>query len=93
MQKKYKITGFARFLIFMIFFAPVAYVGASYYNGEDGIANIKNLLGMEDNNSAQTATPTKPDVKTAAMIEMKDQEILMLKSKIEELERQIAENQ
>lgn len=46
MKNKYKITGFARLLIFMIFFAPIAYIGASYYQGEDGIAKIKSLINV-----------------------------------------------
>ena len=47
MQRKFKVTGFARFFFVMIIVAPLAYIGASYYNGEDGIANIKRILGIE----------------------------------------------
>jgi len=47
MAKRFKITGFARFFLVMIVVAPLAYIGASYYNGEDGIAKIKQLLGIE----------------------------------------------
>ncbi len=43
-SKKFKLTGFARFFIVMLFLAPLAYIGASYANGEDGIENIKNLF-------------------------------------------------
>ncbi|MFT4535733.1 MAG: hypothetical protein ACJA1A_001306 [Saprospiraceae bacterium] len=50
MKNKYKITGFARLLVFMIFFAPIAYIGASYYQGEDGIAKIKSLLNIGADN-------------------------------------------
>lgn len=53
MKNKYKITGFARLLIFMLFFAPLAYIGASYYQGEDGIAKIKSLF--EGNNTASNS--------------------------------------
>jgi hypothetical protein len=38
------MTGFARFFILMLFVVPLAYIGASYYNGQDGIQNIKNLF-------------------------------------------------
>lgn len=51
MKNKYKITGFARLLIFMVFFAPLAYIGASYYQGEDGIAKIKSLFEGNSNDS------------------------------------------
>jgi cell division protein FtsB len=44
MAARSKMTGFARFFILMLFVAPIAYIGASYYNGQDGIQNIKNLL-------------------------------------------------
>ena len=48
MKKKYKSTGFARFIIVMLIVAPLAYLGASYANGEDGIENIKNLFKGKD---------------------------------------------
>ncbi len=63
MSKKFKLTGFARLFIFLIFLAPIAYIGASYYNGEDGIENIKNLFGIGEEKVEQTDTadntPTK----------------------------------
>ncbi len=43
-RKKFKLTGFARFLLVMVIIAPLAFIGASYYNGEDGIENLKNLF-------------------------------------------------
>ena len=47
-KSKLRLTGFARFLLMMIILAPLAYLGASYYNGQDGIQNIKNLVGLGD---------------------------------------------
>ena len=51
MSKRLKATGFTRFLIFMLFIIPMAYFGASYYNGEDGLQNVKDLInkGKEKN--------------------------------------------
>lgn len=43
-RKKFKLTGFARFLLVMVVLAPLAFIGASLYNGEDGIENLKQLL-------------------------------------------------
>jgi peptidoglycan hydrolase CwlO-like protein len=43
-RKKFKLTGFARFLLVMVVLAPLAFIGASYYNGEDGIENLKRLF-------------------------------------------------
>ncbi|MBK8706487.1 MAG: hypothetical protein IPN33_24935 [Saprospiraceae bacterium] len=53
MARRLQITGFARFLIVMVILAPAAYIGASYYNGQDGIQNFKNLIGI-DSKSATT---------------------------------------
>ena len=40
-----RLTGFSRLLIFLIIFLPLAYFGASYYNGEDPVARIKSMFG------------------------------------------------
>ena len=42
--RKIKLTGFARFLLVMIILAPLAFIGASWYNGEDGIENLKQIF-------------------------------------------------
>ena len=47
-MKKYKATGCARFFVVMLILAPLAYVGASLYNGQDPIQNIKDLFGSTD---------------------------------------------
>lgn len=40
-RKKYKLTGFAKFFIVMLFLAPIAYFTAVYINeGESGINSI-----------------------------------------------------
>lgn len=54
MTKRFRLTGFARFLFVMVILVPAAYIGASYYNGEDGIQNIKNLLGIQSTNAVTT---------------------------------------
>ena len=51
------MTGFSRFLVFMLIAAPLAYIGASYYNGQDGIQNIKNLLGIGEQREAAVEQP------------------------------------
>ena len=47
MARRAKLTGFSRFLIAMTIIAPLAFIGASYYNGEDGLENFKKLIGMD----------------------------------------------
>jgi len=77
MRKKYKLTGFARLMIFMLFFAPVAYIGASYYNGEDGIAKIKSVFEKNEGSTIQD------------QIKSKNIEIDKLKAKIETLKSDV----
>lgn len=43
-RSKLKLTGFARFFFVMLILAPLAYIGASYANGEDGLQNMKDLF-------------------------------------------------
>ena len=47
MAKKVRLTNFARFFIFLIIVVPLAYLGASYINGEDPKENINKLLNKE----------------------------------------------
>jgi len=71
-NRKFKMTAFARFIIIMLFAAPIAYMAASYYNGEDGIENIKSLfqgnipsISQEDvveTTSIPTDAPSAADV-------------------------------
>ncbi len=58
-RRPLKVTGFTRFVIVMLFIAPLAYIGASYYNGEDGIQNIKDLLRIGDR--TEQAEPSSSD--------------------------------
>jgi hypothetical protein len=61
MPGKTKMTGFARFFILMLFVVPLAYIGASYYNGQDGIQNLKNLIGIESSGGNASADPKSED--------------------------------
>ena len=56
-RRKLKMTPFARFFIFILFAAPIAYLVASYYNGQDGMQNIKDILGMDKEKQAQADAP------------------------------------
>lgn len=44
MTKKYKMTGCARFLIFLVVFVPLVYFGVSYFRGENPIEPIKQVI-------------------------------------------------
>ncbi len=52
-RRKSQMTVTSRFIIFLIIFAPLAYMGASFINGEDGIQNIKNIFGGGDKTEKQ----------------------------------------
>ncbi len=65
---KLKMTGFARLLVAMIFIVPLAYLGATFINGGDGLTDLKELLGIE--------TPaTTPVEETKAEIPTKRNEV------------------
>lgn len=84
MARSLKMTSFARFFIIMIILAPLAYIGASYYRGEDGLQNIKNLFG---GNQQQTAPSRKNNsAKDQSTYDMK-QEVNELRLRVEALER------
>lgn len=87
MSRRLKTTPFARFLIAMLFIVPLAYIGASYYNGEDPIALIKDKLGMDENTTRTVDQEVKYDDETYDF----RQEIEDLKARIQELEDENAE--
>lgn len=92
--RPYKTTGCFRFVIFILIFAPLAYLGASYYNGEDGLGNLKNMANkivslfsgvkstVKDNskNTADTKSQTEQGHKS---------EISDLKSAVERKDKEI----
>jgi|GEM_PF-6891224 len=47
MNKKYKATGFTRLIIFLLLFAPIAYLAAAYFQGENGVNNIKDFINIQ----------------------------------------------
>lgn len=58
------MTGFARFFIFIIVATPIVYLIASYYNGEDGLANIKSLFNKSESieSVSESTDQNKQDV-------------------------------
>lgn len=87
MARRLKTTPFARFLVAMLFIVPLAYIGASYYNGEDPIALIKDKLGIENSTTDRASEEVTYDDETYDF----RQEIDDLKDKIRELERENAD--
>ena len=60
---KYKMTGFARFFIFLLIATPIVYLIASYYNGQDGLANMKSLFQGGEKNTSSETNEKDPDIK------------------------------
>jgi len=87
-QKKFKTTPFARFLVFLILFTPLAYLGASYYNGQDGIQNLKNLVGLGEAEAKEQVVHDNPAKKSNDVSEeFINGKIDRLKDVIKELEK------
>ncbi|MCP3930616.1 MAG: hypothetical protein GY705_16120 [Bacteroidetes bacterium] len=103
MARKVKMTGFARFLIAMLIIGPLAYLAASYYNGEDGIGNIKKLLGLEEqteivedhsNNTNAANENTTLDLKRLEdELELKEQQIKKLYQENGDLTKQLEQKE
>ncbi len=53
-MSKYKTTGCARFFLVLVILAPLAYLAASYFTGQDGISNLKGIFGSRENTEITT---------------------------------------
>lgn len=93
-RRKYKLTGFARFFIVMLFLAPIAYIAASYINGQDGVANITEFFSGQDESTNDQSTAldeqddASPDQLSRAELEQK---VFELKDSLREKEFEIRE--
>ena len=83
MATRTKMTPFSKFIIMLIIVTPLAYLGASYYNGEDGIQNIKNFFSNKE--KVETANGYLQDLSKKDLIET----IELLEMKIDQLEQRI----
>ena len=96
MGRKYKVTGCAKFALVIVILAPIAYLGAAWYNGEDGIENIKALLGLDDNEKRIVAEPPSQPSDTKELDiqepeEHDNSQIHALKDSIEQLHKNLQE--
>lgn len=98
MPKKYKLTGCAKFLIFFIIAAPLAWIGASYYNGQNPIKEVKEwvqtITNSDQNNDEATMDQNvnaAPQQSTEGSVfkemELKDLEIKSLKNDLKNCEK------
>ena len=91
-RRSLRLTPFTRFLLIMIIVAPLAFMGAAYYNGEDGWAKLKQLVGIDlaenpaPNNKDTTELPKESDTAKSGSPE---EEISNLKILVGEQEMKI----
>ena len=83
-----KMTPFARLLLVIVIVAPLAYLGASYYNGEDPMQRIRESFSSEKvetvNASHDLASASKTEL--IEKIEALELRIAELELKIEQME-------
>jgi len=87
MATRTKMTPFARLLLVIIIVAPLAYLGASYYNGEDPLKNITDTFSGSDRiESSNADLGSKSKEELILKIELLEMRISQLEQKIESLE-------
>ena len=91
MGPKYKVTGCARFFVFLVLFVPGVFFGAAYFRGENGVKIIKDFYHsiVGGRSVAKEAEEAKDQAKEEAKTEAKDKEIDRLKREIEEKDKEI----
>jgi len=87
MATRTKMTPFAKFFIMLVIVSPLAYMGASYYNGEDGLQNIKNFFSKDSKiESVSGNLQDKSKNELIRTIESLERQINALEQRIEQLE-------
>jgi hypothetical protein len=61
MALRTRLTPFSRLLLFMIIVLPLAYFGAAYYNNEDPMAKLRELMGKTSVTMPADAPPATAD--------------------------------
>ena len=92
MQKKYKMTGCAKFFIFLLFAIPAAYFASAYYHGEDGIGFIKEKIGLitsSDGSQNDLSEAREANLKALENQQQYEKTIQELNAKIKNLEMQL----
>ena len=95
MARKYKLTGCAKFFIFFIIAAPLAWIGASYYNGQNPIEQVKEFIQSIGNSDGESDTAVYSENESSGNtkdesvyqeMELKDLEIKTLKNDLKDCE-------
>ncbi|MBK9106182.1 MAG: hypothetical protein IPL92_16820 [Saprospiraceae bacterium] len=94
MGPKYKVTGCARFFVFLVIFVPAVFFGAAYVRGENGMQIIKDFYhsivgGSSVDKGAKEAEGVKEAERVKEAEGAKDKEIERLKKEIEAKDKEI----
>ncbi len=82
MARKARLTVFSRFIIMMLIVGPLAFLGASYYNGENGVETIKDLFNQ---GSKESTTETRTNRTEPSSTEADDNATYKIRKLEEEL--------
>lgn len=100
MGPKYKVTGCARFFLFLILFVPAVFFGAAYMRGENGVQIIKDyyyqLVGKKSADPEKKELPASPgtgatgsEAQLQKELDQAREEIKDLKAKLYEKDQEI----
>lgn len=93
MRPKYKVTGCARFFVFLIIFVPIVYFGAAWLRGEDGMQKLKDfyngIVGKKDAADSNSDRDTYRIEDLKQELDEAREEIRDLKAKLREKEQEI----
>lgn len=87
-KSRYKITGFARFMLFMLFFIPLGYAGFTLYEGgspKDSLRDLKTSL-QNFKKKIKGEQPTEEDT-FRLQLQQKDEEIQQLREALFQCEQ------
>lgn len=94
-KSKVRMTVFSRFILFMIIVVPSAYFGVSYLRGEDGLANLKEAVGIETTTSSSggssSASSDGSSSSSSSSSTRSNSEIARLKDDLKEKDERIEE--
>lgn len=95
MGPRYKVTGCARFFVFLILFVPAVFFGAAYIRGENGVQILKDFYHsiVGKGNAERQEQDPSGDTMSVSELQKKlkdaEQEIRDLKRQLEEKEDEI----
>ena len=91
MATKFKITGIGRLIIFLLIFAPIAYIGAGFINGENGFDKIKGLFGGGTERIETNVSDSDLNDRNEEIIKELRKENAQLKRRINDLEAELGQ--